>query len=197
MTNVGGGATEGSTQCYIWLTCILVKQVATDMTGSKEICRFYKGVIFFQAEPSFWACLACFSLNVPLTPSPSGSNYSSICVSVSMKEEMSHKLTHNVPTSSQFHPPCHAGRCCLPNPSASHPFLTLFPVIPFLSRPFPIFLSSLSHPASHHLFITLRHSLGRVTVPIRVQDWIFLGRGSILGAVLQRIIHVQILCDTQ
>lgn len=109
---------------------------------------------------------------------------------------MSHKLTHNVPPSSQCLPACHAGRCCLPNPSASHPFLTLFPVIPFLSRPFPIFLSSRSCPASHHLFITLQHSLGRVTVLIGVQDRIFLGRGSILGAILQRITLVQILCDT-
>lgn len=34
-------------------TCILVKQVATGMTGSKESCKFYKGVFFSQPEPSF------------------------------------------------------------------------------------------------------------------------------------------------
>lgn len=45
----------------------------------------------------------------------------------------------------------------LPHPSVSHPSLTLFP---FLSHPFPIFLSSLPRPASHHLFITSQQSLG-------------------------------------
>lgn len=108
---------------------------------------------------------------------------------------MSHKVTHNVSPWSQFLPPC----CAATSP-------THLLLVPF-SPPSHSYHSSLS-PLSHLSVISLSSglsslvhnfadSLGRVTVSIGVQDWIFLGRGSILGAVLQRIIHVQILCDTQ
>lgn len=75
--------------------------------------------------------------------------------------KISHMLTHNVVSSPKYSLPVSPSTA---PPSVSHPSLTLFP---FLSHPFPIFLSSLSCPASHHLFITSQQSSGRVTVSIK------------------------------
>lgn len=61
-------------------------------------------------------------------------------------------------------------------PPLSHPLLIYPPppiCLPSLSHPLPIYLSSLSSPASHHLFITLQRSLGRVTVSIKENENIF------------------------
>lgn len=61
-------------------------------------------------------------------------------------------------------------------PPLSHPLLIYPPppiCLPSLSHPLPIYLSSLSSPASHRLFITLQRSLGRVTVSIKENKNIF------------------------
>lgn len=93
---------------------------------------------------------------------------------------MSHKLTHNVLSSPHYPlPPVSPSTT---TPPATH--LSLIPLshpLPFLSHPSLIFLSSLSRPASHHLFITSQRSLGSHNFHQRDQEWVFLGRALALS----------------
>lgn len=103
---------------------------------------------------------------------------------------MSHKVTHNVSPWSQFLPPC----CAATSPThlLLVPLICTIPLSP-LSHLSVISLSSGLSTLVHNFAALVRQSHSFHQGP---SDWIFLGRGSILGAVLQRRIHVQILCDT-